>query len=236
MVSGFKKRKIQTDKSLGEIFKSARLKREVSLDEAEVSCKVRSKYLQALEEGDWQNLPSLVYVRGFVLAYANFLELDKKEIENIFWQEYSFVGKQKNSDITYKKLLPDKKVLITPKLIGYAIFSMFLVGMFGYIAYQIINFAGSPNLRLVTPNNNSVIEADSVEVRGITDNDTYLTINNEMVPVTTDGRFEINLKLQKGINVVRIKAMNRAKKETSEIITVEYKPKTAKIDETIINQ
>jgi len=235
MVAGFKKRKIKNGQSLGEVLKNAREKAEISLDDADIACKVRAKYLKAIEENDWQSLPSLVYVRGFVLAYAKFLDLDQEEIERLFQQEYSFIGRQKTSELSYKKLLPDKKVQITPKLIAYTSLSIFFLSMFGYIAYQIVNFAGSPNLRLVSPFNNSVIESDSVDVRGITDNDTYLTVNNETVPVTTDGHFATSLKLQKGINVVRVKVMNRAKKETSEILTIEYKPKTA-MTNTEVNQ
>ena len=102
--------------------------------------------------------------------------------------------------------------------------------MFAYIAYQIVGFAGSPALRLISPANNSIIETDSVNIRGLTDNGDYLTINNEAVPVTTDGHFLTNLKLQRGINVIRVEASNRAKKSTSEVVTIEYKPKTVLID------
>jgi len=230
MVSGFIKRKINTGKSLGEFLKEKRIQKEMSLEDAETACKVRIKYLAALEKGNWKAMPTLVYTRGFVLAYAKCLGIDSKEVEDLFWNEYGFIDGQKGSDLSYKKLLDYKKVKVTPKLIAYTVFASFLLIMFGYIAYQIVSFAGSPNLRLTTPHNNSIVDTDSVDVKGTTDSDIYLTVNNETVPVTTDGHFATNLKLQRGINVVRVKAINRAKKETSEVLTIEYKPQTALID------
>jgi hypothetical protein len=61
--------------------------------------------------------------------------------------------------------------------------------MFGYIVYQLVNFAGSPNLKITMPNNNIIIESDATDISGITDNDSVLMINNETVPVTKDGHF-----------------------------------------------
>ena len=230
MVNGFKKRRIGSSKALGEFLKEARNEQEMTIECAETACKVKAKYLTDLEAGNWQSLPSLAYARGFVLAYAKCLSLDKKEVEQLFWREYGFIDSQSRENLSYQKTLGDKKVLITQKLTIYTTFALFLVSMFAYIAYQIVGFAGSPALRLISPANNSIIETDSVNIRGLTDNGDYLTINNEAVPVTTDGHFLTNLKLQRGINVIRVEASNRAKKSTSEVVTIEYKPKTVLID------
>lgn len=227
MVAGFKKRKIQTDKPLGEFLKNVREDKEITLESAEAGSKVKLKYLVAIEAGNWQSLPSMVYVRGFVLAYAKFLDIDKKETEQLFGQEYGFIDQQNSESLGHKRLFSNKKVLITPKLMVYSFFSVFLLFMFGYIFYQIIGFAGSPILRINSPSNNTVLEADNINIQGVTDNNDLLTVNDENVPVTTDGSFSTNVKLQKGINVVKVNVVNRAKKETSEVLTVEYKPKTA---------
>lgn len=235
MVSGFKKRKIQTQKPLGEFLKCKREEKEISLEEAENGSKVRQKYLEAIEAGHWQSLPSVVYVRGFVLAYAKFLGIDKSEIEQLFAKEYGFIEKQGRDNLSYKKLFTHKKVLITPKLLGYSFLSLFFLAMFGYIFYQIVGFAGSPILNITYPSNNIILETDTLNVRGVSENGDVLTVNNETVPVTDDGHFSTNVKLQKGINVVRVQAVNRAQKTTSEIITVEYKPQTALIIDSTEN-
>ena len=227
MVNGFKKRRINHEKSLGEFLKDAREQKEMTIEAAETASKVKAKYLDYLETGNWQALPSLAYVRGFVLAYAKCLGIDKKETEEIFWREYSFIDSQGKENLSYKKALGEKKVLITPKLTVYATFGLFLFAMFAYIAYQVAGFAGSPVLQLMSPTNNSIVESDSVNIRGLTDNGDYLTINNEKVPVTTDGSFSTNVRLSRGVNVIKVVASNKAKKDTSQVLTIEYKPKTA---------
>jgi len=230
MVNGFKKRKIASEKPLGEFLKSVRIGKELSICDSEAACKVKAKYLEDLEAGNWQSLPSFAYTRGFVLAYAKCLGLDRKEVKKKFEHEYGFINFQAGKNMSYQKALGEKKVLITPKVAVYTTFSMFLIAMFAYIAFQVAGFAGAPVLQLMNPSNNSIVESDSVNVRGLAENGDYLTINNEAVPVTTDGHFSTNLKLQRGLNVIKVQASNRAEKETSQIITIEYKPKTALIE------
>jgi len=53
------------------------------------------------------------------------------------------------------------------------------------------------------------------------------------VPVSEDGKFSLKLKLHSGVNVVKVKAVNNVKKESSEVYTIEYKPKTAALDNSI---
>jgi cytoskeletal protein RodZ len=228
MLSGFTRRKIDSKKTVGEILKSIRVKKELTLEQVEAGTKVRAKFLNAIERNDWKSLPSQVYIRSFVTAYCKFLEVEKSNILALLEAELNF--QNLNRDFSYKKTIKEVKFVITPKILGYASASLFVLFMFGFIAYQVFSFAGSPNLKIINPNNNTVIETDSVDIHGLTDANIMLSVNNETIPVTNDGRFSTNLKLHRGINVIKVKATNKAKKDTTEIITVEYKPKTALID------
>ncbi len=229
MISGFTKRKINPQKSVGEILKSIRTKKQLSLEDAESGTKVRAKFLEAIERNDWQSLPSVVYIRSFVAAYCKFLEINKDNILNLLDAEISFSAK-KNHEFSYKKTIKEVKFMVTPKFLGYVIVSCFLIVMFGLITYQILNFAGSPNLKITNPVNNSILENDSIDLHGLTDADIMLSVNNESIPVASDGHFSTTLKLHRGINTIKVKATNKAKKDTIEVVTVEYKPKTAFID------
>jgi cytoskeletal protein RodZ len=230
MIRGFSTRKIEGQKTLGEQLKSVRESLEFSIQDAENGSKVRARFLISLESGDWTNLPTPVYVRGFVLAYAKFLGIGKEEIIRLYEAELSLKKTQNPSEFSYKNSIKDAKVILTPKVLGYALLSTFILIMFGYIFYQVMDFAGSPNLQVSAPSNNLVLETDSTDIRGLTDSDNIISINNETIPVTNDGRFSTSLKLHRGVNVVKVKALNKAKKETTNVITIEYKPKTALID------
>lgn len=235
MVSGFSKRKIKTEQTLGELLKSERDKRELSIEDAELGTKVKAKFLLAIESNNWQVLPSLAYVRGFVLAYAKFLEIDRSQAIKLFENEARYNKSNQNHTLSYRNTIKDVKLLITPKLVGYLFLSFCVISMFGYIIYQVQGFAGSPNLKVLSPSNNQIVESDGAEILGITDTDSILEINEEVVPVTYDGHFYGNIKLHRGVNVVQVKATNKAKKETSQTLTIEYKPKTALID-SLVNQ
>jgi cytoskeleton protein RodZ len=63
-------------RTIGEILREAREKRELSLDEVALLTKVRVKYLAAIEADHFDALPSKVQKKGFVRTYARVLELD----------------------------------------------------------------------------------------------------------------------------------------------------------------
>src|SRR5258708_22120688 len=66
--------------TLGSELRAAREARDLTLDQAEQQTRIRSKYLEALEEGKYAVLPSAVQARGFLRNYARFLNLDADHI------------------------------------------------------------------------------------------------------------------------------------------------------------
>ncbi len=61
---------------LGNSLREARVRQGLDFPQAELGTKIRSKYLRALEEEDFDVLPAETYVKGFLRAYAEFLGLD----------------------------------------------------------------------------------------------------------------------------------------------------------------
>lgn len=233
MISGFSTKKIKSERTVGEKLKDARQLKKLSLGDAEIGTKVRAKYLSAIEEGKWSELPQDVYTRGFVLAYAKFLDLNSESLISDYGSEISFRQKKGNQKISYDQKVFDRKVLITPKLLAYAALSLSVLGMFSYIVFQLLGFAGNPNLKIVSPDNNIILDNEAIDLAGLTDTDAFVSVNGENVPVSNDGRFLLKLKLHQGVNVIKVEAVNKAKKESSQIYTVEYKPKTAAIENNL---
>ncbi len=62
--------------TMGELLREARHRKGISVDEAEVQTRIRKKYLLALEEEDYPQLPEPVYARGFLQIYAEYLGID----------------------------------------------------------------------------------------------------------------------------------------------------------------
>jgi len=65
--------------SLGELLRAERERQGISLEQVEGRTKIRRKFLEALEEGDYDRLPGGVYTRGFIRSYASFLGLGEEE-------------------------------------------------------------------------------------------------------------------------------------------------------------
>lgn len=66
----------QTNLSVGEILRRARLSYNISFQEASQSTRIRIEHLEALESNALDRLPGRVYVFGFVRTYSEYLGLD----------------------------------------------------------------------------------------------------------------------------------------------------------------
>ena len=61
---------------IGNSLREARLRRELDFPELEQGTKIRAKYLRALEDENFDQLPTSTYVKGFLRTYADYLGLD----------------------------------------------------------------------------------------------------------------------------------------------------------------
>jgi cytoskeleton protein RodZ len=64
------------DTGIGPTLREARSRRKLDLPEVEGAIKIRVRYLQAIENEEWDALPGGAYTRGFIRTYASYLGLD----------------------------------------------------------------------------------------------------------------------------------------------------------------
>jgi cytoskeletal protein RodZ len=62
---------------VGQALREARTERGVELSEVERVTKIRVKFLEAMEDDRWDELPAPAYARGFLSIYARYLGLDE---------------------------------------------------------------------------------------------------------------------------------------------------------------
>ena len=70
---------------LGSSLREARVRRELTLGDVAEETRIRSRYLQALEDERFELLPGPIYAKGFLRAYADYLGLDSQ----LFVDEYN---------------------------------------------------------------------------------------------------------------------------------------------------
>jgi cytoskeleton protein RodZ len=61
---------------IGTTLREARVRRNLTLQQVEEDIKIRVKYVQAMENEDWDVMPGVTYVKGFLRTYATYLGLD----------------------------------------------------------------------------------------------------------------------------------------------------------------
>ena len=81
---------------IGSTLREARERRQLTHDQVEGETKIRAKYVRALEDEQFEILPSGTYVKGFLRSYADFLGLEGQ----IFVDEYvSRFGTRHDDDL-----------------------------------------------------------------------------------------------------------------------------------------
>jgi cytoskeleton protein RodZ len=63
--------------NFGQRLKRERELREVTLKEITAATRISQRFLDAMEEEDWEKLPGGVFNRGFVRSVARYLGLDE---------------------------------------------------------------------------------------------------------------------------------------------------------------
>jgi len=79
--------------SFGEELRRERELRRITLREVAETTKINLRYLEALENNDFEHLPGGVFNRGFVRAYAQFIGIDPEAMVTAYLAEEQSQGK-----------------------------------------------------------------------------------------------------------------------------------------------
>lgn len=207
-------------KSAGEILKTTRLKKGLTLKDVSNKTKIGISFLQAIEDRDYKKLPSTTYAKGFVRSYAQSLDLDIEHIMAFFRREY-------------QEVMPEIKippqpidtpiVAVTPGKVITFFVSITILIFLGILFWQYKSFAGAPVLLISSPQDKITIDRSFVSVIGRTDEQSKVFVNGEEVKVSSEGIFEETVNLNKGLNTIRIVARNKVGKESVVERVVEVK-------------
>lgn len=73
--------------ALGDALRDERRRAGRSLHDVEVATRIRGRLLEALENGDYDRLPSPAYVKGYVLSYARYLDIPTEPLLEMYERE-----------------------------------------------------------------------------------------------------------------------------------------------------
>ncbi len=88
--------------------------------------------------------------------------------------------------------------------------------------YTVIYKGMQPNLTISSPDDKSKTNNQTVTVKGTTDKETFIKVNNLPVVVDAQGTFQTDVKLNDGDNQITVVAQDIAGNTTTKSITVTY--------------
>ena len=207
---------------VGQRLKEARLEKKLSLEDVAKETKIRASFLSAIESGDYHKLPSPSYAQGFVRNYASFLGLSEREMIILFRREFD---QEKEVKVLPKGFVEDKPLPVARFKVSQAIAGLillvFLVG--GFLLYQYRHAFLDPKLEISTPEENAVVSQD-ITVKGETDPNVTLLVNDEPVTVEDSGKFSKTVSAFPGATVITIEAENNFGRKTVVERTVQVRP------------
>jgi transcriptional regulator with XRE-family HTH domain len=209
--------------TLGEKLQQLREDRHLRVIDLSRKINIKSAYIIALEKGVYDDLPTKVYAKGFVRSYARFFGVPEHVLLDLFEKEYSIYRNITNKDEeeTVSRLPKVPRFVFTPRVIFILFGFIILLGIGVYLYFGVDNFVSSPWLVVDEPLNNSVVNTDTVVVRGTTRSNSRVLINGQQIFVDLDGRFSDEVGLSPGVNTINVTSVNKFDRESQQRIVVD---------------
>jgi len=208
--------------SVGHILKKARREVGMSLEQASDKTKIHKRFLSALEEGDYSQISSPLYIRGFLKNYSKILGLDPETVLAFWRREYD--RKEEEGKTSVPPRLFKSSLKFTPALLSSVFFAIVAIFFLGYLYSQYHRYAGPPLLEITSPTDGQVLEEAQVVVAGKTSRGSLLTLNGQEIEVLPDGSFSTNIAVLEGRNSLHFVSRNKFGKQSSREILVFFKP------------
>jgi cytoskeletal protein RodZ len=192
---------------LGHLLHQKRLQRKQTLEEIAQVLKIKSKFLAAIEKGEYHKLPSPAYAQGFVRNYASYLGLSKAETTMLFKREFDEKRAMKvlPDSMVKTKEFPVERMRIQQSIVAFVIF---LLLIFSYLFFQYRAAFLPPTLTVTAPLEGSKT-SQNVIVTGKADSNATVTVNGQPVTVSNSGDFQKDVTLFPGNSTISITATNR---------------------------
>lgn len=195
-------RKIIT-KNLGESLAEVRQKRFINLDEAAKDLNVPFRYLEALENNNFQDLPNQKYLKQLLNNYCKYLKIDLTVYRRILKNSPEFSQTYKSQKVEAKYFT------VWPNLIRKIIILMMVAAILFFLIFKIEQIFSPPFLEITYPSDGLILNERQIKLVGRSEAEVELVINNREIFVDSAGNFSTIIDLQKGLNLIKISAKKR---------------------------
>ncbi len=208
-------------KSIGQVISANRQKKGWSLERLASETNIPVEFVQALEDNQFELLPTQTLVQGYVQLISQALHIP---------QETSLALLRRDLPITSfatPKSRSERNPLLRQRWIHPQMFSTSLLGLVVILAgiflwQQWGKLAQPPQLEVKNLENQSVVSSP-LQIQGKTTPESTLTINTEVVSLDTSGNFQYALTLPAGERTIVIEATDSRGQKSAQVffVTVE---------------
>ena len=215
---------------VGETLQLARERKGVDLFRAERDTKIRLRYLSALEDSAYEDLPSPVYTKGFLRNYAIYLGLDPDDLLERWRDEMESVRSAERIAVAPPPMpitAPGRRVTLTPAIFVSGLVGLVILLFIGYLGVQLLRYAEVTPVGLTQPPNVfSTIDAERTVFEGTSGAGATISIKgpgDELYPSFTadeNGVWSREVNLARGRNDFSITARDAVTERPSEPLLV----------------
>lgn len=195
-------------KNAGSVLKDAREAKHRTIQQIAEITRIKEKFLIALENCDWKNLPEFTTTQGFARSFAVVVGANPKLVAALLRRDYP----QQIKINSRQEISLHKSSVWTPKTTLLAVSSVIFLILGFYLVNQYLLFAAAPSLQI-----NKIENKDgTIFVTGKTLPTATVEVNNRSVLVENDGTFQVEIENQDLINSqVEVTATSRTGKTTA---------------------
>lgn len=213
---GFINKKIQNIQTLGEKLEKHRHRIGLSREKAARAININARYIKYLETDNYSDMPPDVYATNILKSYAGLLSLNPAMVmdlyekeKNLYFRTQKSKDRQKISEL-YKFL----NRFLNPRTLKYLLIILLILTMLFYIGWEMNKIVSPPKLTVESPADNLLTDSHQIIVRGQTEKEVLLKINNQPLLSDKQGNFNLTMDLQKGLNIIKISAQKKHSQES----------------------
>lgn len=214
--------------ALGAMLRVARERKGVDIYRAERDTKIRAKHLDALEAGDYADLPGAVYTKGFLRNYAVYLGLDPDEMLGRWRSETASLRRAEAVTVALPRPLaaPRRGPTFTRGIAVSALLSLLVIAFLGYVAMQVVRFSETSEVTVDGPLVRQLdADAETTVLAGTATAEAIVTVTgpsdfHATTDAHTDGTWSLTVPVTKGRNDFAITAADPGTDRPSETVNV----------------
>lgn len=195
--------------------KDLRLKQGLSLDEMAAKTKIQRHYLVAIEECNFDQLPSgNLYRKQFIRRYAQTLGVPSDPLV----RQFMFEEADPETKVDPQKSTTNLSRSNLPNLIQRLGIALVALGLMFYLGNEVFAMVAPPTLIITSPADAIMVENSSIVIQGRSEPEVMILVNGRPIENQSSGNFSTTLNLVSGVNTIVVTAQKKHGQTTTRTI------------------